>query len=187
MKLSTSEEIVSALRERQPRTVAIDGRPCSGKTTLATKLSNELSMALVSLDDFVVPFQHSNGWVMPGFPFRYFRYGEFLEVIRALSRGEQCSYHPYDWASDAPAVAATIVDRPAIIEGVSALNTMTRGCIDVGIYVQSDEATMRDAVFKRSGGRFTDHWETLWFPSEAEYHATQPWARADFIYAGRGL
>src|SRR5262245_30427216 len=75
----------------RPRLIAIDGLPCSGKSTAAKRLVQQLGLQCVYLDEFVIPEQDWPSKDHPAFPFEYIRYNEFLDTIRALSSPGQCS------------------------------------------------------------------------------------------------
>ena len=87
----TAEEVLErAAGSIDPPLVAIDGLPCSGKTTLAERLQDKFGFECVHLDDFVLP---KSEWPLdckPAFPFEYIRYNDFLDTIRSLSMTGKC-------------------------------------------------------------------------------------------------
>lgn len=190
MKLVSPDELVRELTARasgERLLVGIDGRPCAGKSTLVAALETRCTAQTVSLDAFVRPFRDGSPLPSPAFPFPYVRYDEFLDCIRALAAGREVEVSAYDFETDAISAIPITVRATGVIliEGVSALNEQTRNCLDLGVYVVSDAATRLEAIRTRDQGRFTRWWHELWLPSEALYHATSPWLRADLLVAGR--
>jgi uridine kinase len=121
----TAEEVFGyASRAIDPPLVAIDGLPCSGKSTLATSLEERFGFGCIYLDDFVLPESEWPSRDEPAFPFEYVRYDEFLGAIGSLAATGRCAYRPFDWASLSTSGTTKEVstERPVIIEGVSALN-----------------------------------------------------------------
>lgn len=172
-----------------PCLIGIDGRACSGKSTLADRLVADLAASEFNLDDLVIPFRDQPKDLKPDFPFPYFRYHLFLEGIRALAKGKSYSFFPYDWNNDTISLNEHIVEpkRFIVIHGVSTLNSDTISCFHKKIFVVSDERTELEAAVTRDGRKFEKFWLNLWIPSEAKYMETKPWTRADVLYAARGI
>ena len=56
------------------RLIAIDGLPCSGKTTLAAALGQSLDVNFLHFDDFLLSPSSWPGDIRPLFPFPFFRH-----------------------------------------------------------------------------------------------------------------
>lgn len=163
----------SALARRLgPRLLAVDGLPCSGKSTLAEKMAEANGFQCIAVDDF---FQ---------------RYEEFLTAIRELAGSGRCSYYPFDWPSmrfSQERRTVMLANGPVIVEGTSSLHPDLAPLFDVRFFVESDETTILDAVLRRDGNYFENEWRDLWLPNAALYMETKPRQRADFFVAGRGV
>jgi len=167
--------------------IAIDGLPCSGKTTLAMRLQEIHGFECLHVDEFLRPEEEWRG-CQPAFPFPYIRYGEFLQAVTDLAEQGECSYAPYDWKT--LAVSATprriTTHRPVIVEGVSALVPLLEPYYGLKIFVDSDRRSIQDVARTRSLGIWLREWREIFLPSADMYMLTRPERRADLIVSGRG-
>ena len=168
--------------------LAIDGRGCSGKSTLATQLADALGTAacVIGVDSFFTPFDQQR----PGSPasLYHLRWQEFRNAIRQLRQVGSLSYRPYDWESDA-LLSAQVIDSPlVIVEGLYAMHRDVCGLYDARIWVEADLATRWDRVLARDGPALIDRWRDEWVPMEQRYLDEQrPWRQADVVVAGISL
>jgi uridine kinase len=172
----------------RPGLAAIDGLPVSGKSTLADRLIGELGLEAIYLDDFVLP---QSRWPMsrePAFPFPYIRYAEFIAAVETLASTGSVEFFPFDWQSGDTATEPRRVtlDRPVLIEGVSALHPLLCPHYALRLFVASDRDTTLDASIARGVGSWLDEWRNWFLPSVDLYFATAPASRADLVLAGRG-
>ena len=185
----TAEEVVARLsRMVDPPLIAIDGLPCSGKSTLAEQLQAAHGFECLYLDDFIRPKEEWLSKSKPAFPFEYIRYDEFLAAIATLAATGQCSYWPFDWESQAVAKEPRTVSlvKPVLIEGVSALNAALNELYGLRIFVDGDRSTTLETAIGRGGGMWADEWRDLFLPSVDLYMQSRPELRADLIVQGRG-
>lgn len=183
------DEIIGLISSKPtPLLVAIDGRPLSGKTTLAFRLIQELGAECLWLDDFVKPEAEWPSRDTPSFPFDYIRYDAFMAAVRALARDGQCAFHPYDWERGVIAQAPKVVraTRIGVVEGVSALHPDLAPLYDLRVWVESDAATTLRASIERGVGAWRREWEEMFLPSVELYLETRPEVRADVYARGRG-
>jgi hypothetical protein len=185
----TMRTAVERLALAEPSLLAIDGLPCSGKSTLAEMLRATLGATCIALDEFVLPKRDWPWDISPAFPFAYIRYGEFVSAIRSLAARGECSFTPFDWNTRDLAGARRIVtiESPVIVEGVSSLNPALRDLFDVGVFVDSDRATTLQAALDRGVGLWEREWRELFLPSVDLYMGTNPRSRADLLVSGRGV
>jgi hypothetical protein len=61
-----------SLTQSRPLLIGIDGRPCSGKSTLADRLLDEIGADAIFLDDFFIPQAEWPKDIRPAFPFPFF-------------------------------------------------------------------------------------------------------------------
>ena len=187
---ATIDEAIAQVKAGvQPPLIAIDGLPCSGKSTAAKRLVQQLGLECVYLDEFVIPEQDWPSKDNPAFPFEYIRYNEFLDTVRALSSTGQCSYYPFDWTtySISPNKRSVRMASPVIIEGVSSLNVHVCHLYGLKIFVESDRKTILEAAIRRGHGKWDKEWRELFMPSADLYMRTDPERRADLIIPGRGM
>lgn len=186
---STVDDVVERLgRALTPPLVAIDGLPCSGKSTLAERIQSAHGLERICLDEFVRPEMNWPSRDKPAYPFEYIRYEEFLGAVRALASSGECLYAPFDWDTLAISGQHRVVrsTRTVIIEGVSTLNPELCELYALRIFVESDRSTTLDAAERRGTGRWSQPWRDLFLPSADMYMESHPERRADLIVAGRG-
>ena len=162
-----------------PVIVAVDGRSSSGKTTLATRLGEAATGAVVHTDD--IAWWHSRfGWAD-------LLIGGILTPARA---GLAVSYRPPAWlerqrqgAIEVPAGCPLL-----IIEGVGAARCEIASLTDVSLWVQSDEQETERRNLARvgqPGDSPTIQHLRDWMAEEVPFLAEQrPWEHVDLITCG---
>lgn len=186
----TPDEVVSRLaRTLEPPLVAIDGLPCSGKSTLAERIQAAYGFDCLYLDDFVRPEEEWPSKTRAAFPFEYIRYDEFAEAVCALASTGECRYASFDWKTGRVSKEPRKISlaSPVIVEGVSSLNPILCGHYGLRVFVDSDRATTLDAAEARGTGTWSAHWHNLFLPSVDIYMKSHPEQRADLIVPGRGV
>ena len=188
-RLATAGVIARIWQLTPPALIGIDGLPCSGKTTLVAAIERACDVDCIYLDEFVRPGGEWPSRDRPAFPFEYIRYAEFLATVQTLAASGTCRFAPYDWATgrESPVERIVTLDRPVIIEGVSALVADLAGLYDLRIFVDSDRSTALAAALARDGGDNAEVWKNLLLPSVDLYVRTDPASRADIIVPGRGV
>jgi len=187
---ATVEEAITLMQIGvDPPIIAIDGLPCSGKSTTVDRLKNRIEFDCIYLDDFVLPERNWPLGIGPAFPFEYIRYDEFLDAIRALASHGTCSFRPFDWNTfEISAEKRTVaLSKYAVVEGVSSLERSLCNLYGLKIFVESDRATTLQAALNRGVGPWGNQWLELFLPSADIYMETRPQARADLLIAGRGV
>jgi uridine kinase len=188
-KYTTVEHVLALIESGvRPPIIAIDGLPCSGKSTMVERLKDSIEIDCVYLDDFVLPEKDWPSGIGPAFPFAYIRYGEFLDAIQKLASDGVCSFRPFDWSVLEVSVDKRTVDlsKPVIVEGVSSLHPSLCNLYGCKIFVEGDRTTTLQAAFDRGVGAWGDYWRELFLPSVDIYMAGRPQERADLLIAGRG-
>lgn len=189
--VNTLKSLLSALLpfpHKRPLLIALDGRPCSGKTTLARELEKVLDAQVLYLDEFFIPPSQWPQNKTPRFPFFYFRYEEFVKGITLLAAGRPFSYFKYDPEIAGLSSELTVInpDKIILVEGVSTLNPELVDLYFKKIWIISDLKTEFDAIVEREGEKHIDLWKNYYLPSIDVYCSSKPWLRADILYAGRG-
>jgi len=188
--LVSPDQAIDAARSRTARLIAIDGFPCSGKSTLASKFSAELGFQVLPLDDFLLPISDWRSDISPGFPFPFCRYEAFLTAVESLARSGSCGYLPFDWEKMQLSDGHRVVHldaAPVAVEGTSSLHPRLAPLYSLRLFVESRETTVLTAVLSRDGHYFEAEWRNLWLPSVDIYMKTNPRARADLLVQGRGI
>jgi len=145
----------------------IDGRSGSGKSELATALSDLAEV--VRLDD-----------VYPGWNGLAAGSALVPSIIR------QRRYRRWDWATAGYAEWRELGDGPLIIEGCGALSGANRSLADFGIWVQHPTDDRRRRALVREPD-FVDHWDA-WAAQEEQFIALErPRERADAEVDGRDV
>ena len=188
-KRASIEDVLAAASRVDPPLIAIDGLPCSGKSTLAERVRQKLGFDCLYLDDFVMPESDWSPGIKPAFPFEYIRYNAFVAAVTTLASTGECAFAPFDWNTFAISARRRTVklNKPVIVEGVSALNPVLCPLYGLKIFVESDRATVLDAAVVRGGGAWAREWRELFLPSADIYMQSQPEQRADLRVAGRGI
>ena len=186
---SSLEQTIVQLPQKHLTLIGVDGRPGSGKTTVAVKLEAGLHAQSVYLDEFFIPPKQWPKDANPQFPFFYFRYQEFIDGVKALAAGRPFTYFAYDWETNGLSKQAKVIKPEGIIiiEGVSALNAELAHLYSKKIWVASDRESEFATIASRENEKNLDVWKNIYLPSVDLYCAQKPWERADIIYAGCGI
>ena len=183
------QEVIGRVTQRPGlRLVAIDGLPLAGRSTLVDRVAVAAGAECIRLDDFVKPEAEWRSHDQPSFPFDFIRYNEFMAAVTGLATSGRCSFRPYDFETARVESAAreVRVDRPVIVEGVSALHVDLAPLYDLRIWVESDAQSTLAACAQRGFGPWAREWRELFLPSVQLYLLTKPRERADIVARGRG-
>ncbi len=185
---SWSEETLSNLTaqilKHAPRPlILIDGAAGSGKTTLATKLSDLLHADLVHTDDvsWCADPVHWDDEMLAG-------------IINPWLDGKRIAYRPTGWIKEnRPGFINVDPDRALIIEGMGACRRTMRAAASYSIWVDTEPEIARNRVVQRdiangeNGGtvesvtKFADWWDSLTLPLFLE---EEIWNHVDVIVNG---
>lgn len=144
-----------------PTVVAIDGPAGSGKTSLATLVSERLGASLVHMDDLFP------GWDgLAAAPALL-----AAQVLTPIHRGEPASYRRFDWEQYAFAEAVP-VDAGAylLVEGCGSSVGPARPLTEVRVWLEAPWEERRRRGIDRDGDMFAPHWER-WARQEQELYA----------------
>lgn len=182
-------EALSQSPQKRLTLIGIDGRPGSGKTTIAIKLEEALHARSIYLDEFFIPQEQWPKDAKLQFSFFYFRYQEFIDGVKALAAGKPFTYFTYDWQTNGLSAQPKVIKPEGfiLVEGVSALNAELAPLYDKKIWVASDQETEFAAIAARENEKNLDLWKNIYLPRVDLYCQQKPWQRADIIYVGRGI
>ena len=150
--------------------IAIDGRCASGKTTLASELSEKLGCDVIHADDFYLQgFQRTaERYAEPGGNLDRERLLE--EVLLPLSRREKPVYRPFlchrmDFGNEIKLADKNIF----IIEGSYSCHSELRRFYDLTVFVTTDKDTQKKRILERSGEDGLRDFLNKWIPLEEKY------------------
>ena len=178
------EELTATLRRAQPHILAIDGNCCSGKTTLAARLSADLGAQVFHMDDFYLrPEQRSPARLaLPGGNIDHERFLE--EVLAPLCAGEtRILLRRFDCKTLSLLPPDEVLcPGCVIVEGSYAMHPVLRARYDYSIVLRVEPAVQRARLIAREGAARAEHFFSPWLPLEARYFsALDPAFHADAV------
>jgi len=157
------------------RVLSIDGRSGAGKSMLAQRLSAEMRVPCVSLE------QLYGGW--DGLQAGIERL--VADVLEPLAAGREAAVPLYDWVA-ARWLAPQVLQPPPllIVEGVGAGALAAAPHVGLLAWLELPEEARRERAMERDGSIYGGHWE-MWRAQEDEYLRVNSTAeRADVVIAG---
>lgn len=147
----------------------IDGRACSGKSTLAKELQNVLfkqgdsSPRIIHLDDLYP------GWHGLAAGVDYL----VRVILRPLLKTGKASWQEYDWNLGKRVTWREFSgNTPLIIEGCGAINNFTSGIATTSIWLEVPDEIRRARWIERDGNKFDEYYET-WAAQELDFYAKE--------------
>ncbi|MGI9824898.1 ATP-binding protein [Agromyces sp. Marseille-Q5079] len=166
-------DLATGLRADGARSLLIDGRSGSGKSTIATALAALWPEAVVIRLDSIYP-----GWGGLAWASEHLR----ASVLEPRALGLAASWREWDWSSGSVGGWHPVdADRPLIIEGVGSLTIANRALADAALWVEHDTAERKARALARDGETYAPHWDA-WAAQEDVFIAQNtPEALADLI------
>ncbi len=152
--------------------IAIDGKSCAGKTTLAHDLSKYYDCEMIHMDDFFLqPHQRTLlRFHEAGGNIDYERF--FIEVIKPLLRKEPFTYQVYDCSKQQLGNSYHIkIKQVIIIEGTYALHPYFKAPYDLKIFMDIDSTTQKNRILQRPKWKH-ERFFNEWIPYEQKYFDT---------------
>ncbi len=164
------EAAIDALGPLPFALVGVGGLGCAGKTTLARRLG---ASAVIATDEF---------WDGSEFDLDRLR----REAIEPLARGEAAHFESYDWSARRSVGPRRVEPRGlVVVEGVCALHRSFRAAYALRLWVETPFEIRWARAVERDGATGLERWETVWWPRERAYVATDdPVRAADLVVAG---
>ena len=152
--------------------IAIDGKCCAGKTTLAHKLQSLFDCCIISMDDFFLqPHQRCpQRFCEAGGNIDYERFMQ--EVIKPLSQKQAFSYQVFDCSKQQLTQFIDITLKPLIIiEGTYCLHPYFHDIYDLKIFMDIDDNEQKARILKRPQHKH-ERFFNEWLPYEQHYFNT---------------
>ncbi|MBQ7909073.1 MAG: hypothetical protein IJ311_06325 [Elusimicrobiaceae bacterium] len=155
-----------------PFVVVIDGRCCSGKTSLAAYLGEKLGAPVLHIDDFYLPFAYRTALRLDqvGGHIHAERFRE--EILGPVSEGKEIIYRAYRAHSDTWEPELTIPPHPLyVVEGSYALLPLLEEFYHYKIFLTVDPITQESRLLKREGPEKAAQFLSRWIVAEEKYFA----------------
>lgn len=166
-----TQKIKDLLKKKSKVMIAVDGRCCSGKTTLAKKLQYNFDSYVIHMDDFFLPFEKRTKERLSeiGGNVHYERVNE--EVLYPLhqNRTEEVYYKPYNCQTRSFSSPRRIpVKSLYIVEGVYSMHPTLLEFYDLTIYLSVKHEVQLKRLRKRNPKQF-NLFINKWIPLEEKY------------------
>lgn len=169
------------LAEQKRIILSIDGCSASGKSTLAFRLANDFSGAVVPVDDFFLPLtlRTPERLAEPGGNVHYERFlaqivTPLLEIKKhnkAQPYWPELSWERYDCSAGtfSPAVKNTGKASLLIIEGAYSMRPEFRQIYDASVFLSVPAPVQRKRILARNGQARYEAFRDKWIPLENRY------------------
>lgn len=164
--------------------IAIDGRCAAGKTTLASRLQEELDCNVIHMDYFFLqPSQRTTKrFNEPGGNVDYERFLE--EVMIPLKKGKTFSYRRFDCKTmDFSEEIEVCPSKITIVEGAYSCHSMLWDYYDMRIFLNVEPEEQLKRILHRNGEKALDMFRERWIPLEEKYFSEYNiMERCDYIF-----
>lgn len=174
--------------EKDTLIVAIDGRCCAGKTTLANYLKNKyFNCNLFHTDDFFLqPFQRTEERLKEtGGNVDYERFN--LQVLDKILKKERVLYKRYNCKKQKTEIGFFVnPKRLNIVEGAYSMHPYFGNCYDLKIFADIEPDEQLKRLEKRNGKDMLQRFTEEWIPKEEAYFKEfKIKEQCDLIFNGR--
>ncbi len=153
--------------------LVLDGDCASGKTTLASLLSQLYNCNVIHMDDFFLPFPMRSPARMAeaGGNIHYERFAE--QVLGGLSSGGPFPYDAFNCHTGEQRTVAVVPAPVTIIEGSYSLHPRFQAAYNsleaVRVLMRVDDAEQRRRILARNGQAMLTRFVNEWIPLEKRY------------------
>lgn len=157
-------------KTEKPILIAIDGRCCAGKTTLAQRLQKETGCIVLHMDDFFLrPKQRTKQrYQEPGGNVDYERF--LTEVMKPLTEHRLFTFRPYDCRRQALSEAIQVqLCELAVIEGSYSCHPTLWSFYDLRVFMDVGKEEQLRRVAQRNGEEALSVFREKWIPLEEAY------------------
>ena len=163
-------EIDRLLASRDTVTIAIDGKCCAGKTTLARHISRLYDCNVFHTDDFFLPLDLKTDKRLQetGGNIDYERFKR--EVIGGIKSEKPFSYRAYDCQTKRMRKKICVHPKPLrVVEGSYSLHPAFDGIYDKKIFLDITPQKQAERVCTRNAGPLKEMFFDVWIPMENKY------------------
>lgn len=150
--------------------IVIDGPCASGKSTMATQLSEILGGSVVRIDDFFLPpaLRTKERLAEAGGNVHYERFKE--EVLSGLASGESFEYTRFDCSiMDYGNSVLVPAAKWRIVEGSYSHHPYFGEYGDIRVFSMIDADEQMSRILVRNGEKMAKRFESMWIPMENRY------------------
>lgn len=185
--LSLLQSLANLSNVARPKIITIDGRAASGKTTIATLLSQVLSGDVIHMDDFFLPMglrtkERLSG---SGGNIHYERFSK--EVIINLKNKEGFLYRTFDCGTMDYGESRIIQsDKWRIVEGSYSCHPYFGKYMDCLVFCDISSEEQMNRIIRRNGQDMAQIFASQWIPMEEQYfEAEDIKSKADIVIDSR--
>ena len=164
-------EIQKKILQKGRIIIAVDGPCASGKTTLASLLSEKFDAQVIHMDNFFLPFdmRTSERLSQAGGNVHYERF--VGEVVAGIRSGKSFTYGVFDCHTGKTDKSEMILpSKSIIIEGSYSLHPeIPQDIYDLKIFLETDSETQLERIMKRNGAEALEVFKNKWIPFENKY------------------
>lgn len=162
--------IEEKIADRERTVLAIDGAAASGKTTLASFLSEKYGAEVVHMDDFFLPRERKTAARLAEPDGNIDRERFSAEVLPYINSRAPFSYGKYDCSLGKVTKNVNIGEANlVIVEGVYSLSPYFRDYYDIKIMLTVERETQLARLRERSELWQYENFLKIWLPLEARY------------------
>lgn len=165
-----TKRIAALLAHKPNAVIGIDGCCASGKTTLASLLSEKFYAQVIHMDDFFLPpeMRTEKRFLEAGGNIHYERF--LSEVAVEIKNGSDFDYGVFSCKEMRIIGENTVsADKPIIIEGAYALHPCFGDIYDLKVFVTVSPETQLKRIAARNGANALDAFTSKWIPFENKY------------------
>lgn len=170
---SVIQTIKKLEKSNMPLIVAIEGRCCSGKSSLALQIKKVFNCNIFHMDDFFLPFEMKTKerLLKPGGNVHYERFNE--EILIPLQKNETVIYRPYNCSKGELDKAIYITPKKlTIVEGSYSMHPTLQQAYAYKIFLNVDPQVQLQRILNRNGEKMLNNFVTKWIPLEENYFST---------------
>ena len=164
------QDLTQLLARGERAIVAIEGRCASGKSTLAGRLSSQLSIPVVHMDHFFLRPEQRTGerLAKPGENVDHERFRE--EVLEPLAAGKMVTYRPWSCQTGALGEPITLTPSPVVlVEGSYSCHPALWDYYDRRVFLTVDRSEQLRRIEARDGLSKLQEFREKWIPLEERY------------------
>lgn len=161
--------ILTLIKTKAPRAIAVDGGAGSGKSTLAAQIAAHFDCNVIHMDDFFLPPERKTAARLsePGGNVDYERFR--LEVTEHMLSGKPYIYRKYDCKTGELSPVEVLPKPLTVAEGVYSLHPLLREVFDLKIFLRVSPGEQRRRILERGDAEMLRRFEAEWIPLENAY------------------